>query len=93
MDKRKMIHEILDLILDINGMEERKRSSTGDKPTAFFSYSGHINGLSVQVYGKGWTANGDPDIMPYAYVGWKDDRLIKMLDDLKRFKEEMANAL
>lgn len=35
-EKRRIAHEILDLVLDINSCDSRKKELTGDKPTAFF---------------------------------------------------------
>ena len=40
--RRKKIHEILDIVLDINTTQERLREVTGIKPTAFFEFSGHV---------------------------------------------------
>lgn len=34
--KREQIHRLLDLALDINGLEPRKQDITGSLPTAFF---------------------------------------------------------
>lgn len=53
--KRESIHKILDLVLDVNGLSERARDLTGDKPTAFFEFSGHTAGITVQLYKKGWS--------------------------------------
>lgn len=44
MDKMEKLHEILDLVIEINGMEPRKRDITGEKPTVFLEYAGHTNG-------------------------------------------------
>lgn len=34
-NRRRDIHRILDMVLDINGLEAREREITGNKPTAF----------------------------------------------------------
>lgn len=36
--KREQIHRLLDLALDINGLEPRKQDITGSLPTAFFLF-------------------------------------------------------
>lgn len=59
---REQIHEMLDLILDINGMEERTREQTGDKPTAFMWFYGHTFDVDIRIYKNGWDYNSYPDI-------------------------------
>lgn len=48
--RRDKIHELLDLTLDINSTMPREQEKTGNKPTAFFNFSGHCGILTVQVY-------------------------------------------
>lgn len=57
--KRESIHKILDLVLDVNGLDERARDLTGDKPTAFFEFSGHTAGITVQLYENGWSEKAE----------------------------------
>lgn len=59
--KREQIHRLLDLVLDINGLEERKQSVTGNLPTAFFDFSGHVGWVDVQIFTNGWTPDKSPD--------------------------------
>lgn len=47
---RKKVHEILEMVLEINGTHSRQRALTGNKPTAFFHFSGHTAGVAVSVY-------------------------------------------
>ena len=54
--ERSKIHDVLDLVLDVNGLEERTREKTGNKPTAFFEYAGHINTVTTALYLNGWHA-------------------------------------
>ena len=42
--RRKKIHEALEMVLEINTTHAREQSVTGNKPTAFFTFNGHING-------------------------------------------------
>ena len=60
--KREAIHEVLDLVLDINGLQASKRDTTGDHPTAFFYVSGHICEIETQIHAKGWYPYSYPDV-------------------------------
>lgn len=64
MDREKNIkrlHELLDLCLDVNGLEERCRDRTGNKPTVFFRLSGHISTVTIEAYENGWSMDGEHD--------------------------------
>ena len=67
--KRKQIHELLDLVLDINGLEAREQNITGNLPTAFFEFSGHVGRINIRTYSDGWASGKDTDteIWPRAY--------------------------
>ena len=52
--RRQEIHKVLDLVLDINGLDKRDRDFSGNLPTAFFNFSGHVAGISVRIDRKGW---------------------------------------
>lgn len=58
---REQLHEMLDLILDINGAEARTREKTGNKPTAFMTFSGHTYTLDVEIHKNGWTRDDKDD--------------------------------
>lgn len=88
MEKRELLHKILDLVLDINGDGVRDREITGDKPTAFFNYSGHCHVLDVSINIHGWKADEEADINEYIYLYKIDatrrlERLIKELEDVQ----------
>lgn len=51
---RQQMHRILDIVIDTNGFEQRKRDTTGTMPTVFFDYSGHTNALIVELHKDGW---------------------------------------
>lgn len=51
---RAKVHQMLDIVLDINGLGARKQSSTGNLPTAFFEFSGHAAKAEATVYISGW---------------------------------------
>lgn len=52
--RRRQLHQILDLVLDINGMQESNRVKTGNHPTAFFEVSGHVAWVGVQIHRNGY---------------------------------------
>ena len=51
---RKQMHDLLDMVIDTNGFESRKRSETGTLPTVFFNFSGHVNNLDIDLHTDGW---------------------------------------
>lgn len=79
--RRKKIHEILDIVLDINTTHERKRSLTGTKPTAFFSFSGHTSGIEILIYECGW---GDRYECGERIEGYVDTNGVRTLDYVLR---------
>ena len=54
MDNREKMHEILDMVIDTNGFEERQRVKTGYQPTVFLSFNGHVSMLDVDICPDGW---------------------------------------
>lgn len=56
LEKMQKVNEILQLCFAINGLEARQREYTGEKPTIFFDFSGHIALLKIQIHKTGWYA-------------------------------------
>lgn len=86
--RRAKLHRILDQVLDINGLEARKREETGDQPTAFLYINGHVGTASVSVDYFGWSPSKSADFsreFGMNPIGYLDniDEVIKQLDDLK----------
>lgn len=80
---RKKIHDLLDVALDINGLSARQKTLTGNLPTAFFEFSGHIAGVEVQIHKTGWEPGASKDFFVSNYLD-RDrnvDRRIKSLKD------------
>lgn len=51
---RAQLHTLLDMVLDTNGLESRRRDRTGVMPTMFFEISGHVNRANVRLHPNGW---------------------------------------
>ena len=60
MDKkiREDVLKLMDIALAINGGEKRSQERTGNKPTVFVRFSGHVNDIEVDVYPQGYRENG-----------------------------------
>lgn len=94
--KRKtgVMIELFRLCTEINSLEERKKELTGELPTVFFSYSGHVSLLSIQIHSKGWGKGSFPDIEFNLYFNGKcydagkikecRNELIKIRDSIGR---------
>ena len=86
--RRKKVHEILEMALEINGTHSRAREETGDRPTAFFEFSGHIAQVNVRVHNNGWESGRAADSWLEAYIG-RDIGGI----GLTGLKEELENVM
>lgn len=86
--KRKQIHKLLDLALDINGLETREQNITDNLPTAFFDFSGHVGRVNVRIYSTGWASGKDTDneIWPHA------NRLSELADAVHRLETLKAET-
>lgn len=88
---RAKVHKVVDLVLDINGLCPRRRSETGDKPTAFMYFSGHVAGISVDICKNGWSNDiKEYDMSDNAYL---DAGKVKHLNDMIRHLGEFKNEL
>ena len=85
---RKQAHELLDIVLDANGLEDRSQEKTGNKPTVFFRYSGHVNEMEMSLYKDGWSAmrSARPDI---AWTFYLDEPLDEMT--ISHIREEACD--
>ena len=66
--RRALLHEALDLVLDINGVTECRKKEISGKPTAFFNFSGHTLGVDVRICPHGW----ESDSVPKTFSGYLD---------------------
>lgn len=85
--RRQEIHKVLDLVLDINGLGERKQTLTGNLPTAFLSFYGHTAEINVQIDREGWRyGKTRPDFYVYAYTD-REKGVRTMIDALEKEKD------
>lgn len=84
---RNQLHEILDLVLDINGLQANQVEITENHPTVFFYFSGHVGKITVDLHSNGWRTDGEPDVSIESAV-FKDFRfnLPAVIDKLREFK-------
>lgn len=54
MTEREKIHELLDIVLDGNGLAARSRRETGTLPTMFFNFNGHVGDIDIYLHSDGW---------------------------------------
>lgn len=84
--RRREIHALLDVILDINGLSKRRRDITGELPTAFFKFSGHTADIEIEIHNKGWFPFRDWD-----YFEEIDVNTEKVGHEILRLKERYGN--
>lgn len=89
--RREPIHEMLDMVLDINGLGKRNRAHTGSLPTAFFEFSGHIGAVMIRVCPHGWSCSADASKEIYVHT-YKPDRLKDAVRDMEAIKAETPAA-
>jgi hypothetical protein len=82
MTVNRKAQRILELAMKINNMPT-KRKTTGDKPTVFVCFSGHINVLEVEVYMNGWYEEARSDCIyrfDLSNASSTDERMRRMLN-------------
>lgn len=91
--RRKQIHDVLEMVLEINGTHSRSRELTGNKPTAFFDFYGHVASVDVKLHTAGWNSTNSSDFYSYAYLdAYNSGRKIKKLQkELKEIMERLKN--
>lgn len=92
--RRKKVHEILEMVLEINSTYPRQREYSGSLPTAFFEFSGHVSRVYVQVIRDGWNDRGnlyDPD-SDWMDVRTELDEMEELKGKIKEKQEELRHA-
>ncbi len=84
---RKQLHEVLDLVLDINGLQGSSEERTPNHPIAFIDFMGHVGKIRISVFSDGWNPEKAPDIT-FESVIFDDFRfnLPAIIDGLREFK-------
>lgn len=82
-EKRRKLHQILDMVLDINST----------KANTFFNFSGHVDVVQVDVHKEGWERFIGPDFKEMVYLTHKEslnncNSLVRKLKEIKRELKE-----
>ena len=87
-EARKIVKQIFNLALAINS-NCTQRETTGEKPTVFVSFSGHIAGVQIEIYCKGWDSEEDDDSLVLKYLVYLGDEMFTILvDEYEPYPEE-----
>ena len=91
--RRQQICKVLDLCLQINELQRSKRSLTGDHPTTFFEFSGHVAKIYVRLFPEGWDFGLEYSERNCLMVDiTKPDELIRMIQRLEKFKMDQHSG-
>lgn len=102
MDRKKLLLDVLDLVLKVNGgLATRKGKG---HPTAFYDYSGHTNTLYVHIHPDGWYVEKPYTVSHYEEFQFDFDhsdeelerqheRLTRYINELKLEEEEHVNIV
>ena len=58
--QKKRVHEILDAVLDCNGLYPRQQKVSGVMPTVFLDFFGHTGDVDVYIHEDGWSMDNTP---------------------------------
>ena len=75
---REIVKRIFNLALDLNPTDTQ-RTITGEKPTAFVRFSGHVAGVEVEIYPCGWCNEEEPKSI--RYMIYLDDEFFTGITD------------
>lgn len=81
---RADVDKLYKLCMDINGLEKRKQSITGNKPTVFIYLYGHPYSAIVAIYANGWKLGIDGERYAIDLESDREmyDRCIKRLEEV-----------
>lgn len=88
-EKRAALHNLLDLVLDINGFEARRQEKTGDKPTLFFYFSGHVSKIKIDVFERGWREGARANYCTLAYLENDGADLVRVIKQMEELRQQM----
>lgn len=87
-ETREIVKQIFTLALAINS-NCTQRETTGEKPTVFVGFSGHIAGVHIEICCKGWDSQEDDDNLVLSYLVYLGDEMFTTLvDEYEPYPEE-----
>lgn len=87
-ETREIVKQIFALALAINP-NDTKQDTTGNKPTVFVNFGGHIAGVEVEIYHDGWDSEKECSQTRYMiYLG--DEMFTKSVDEYKPLSKAKA---
>ena len=87
-EAREIIKKLFNLALAINS-NCTQRETTGEKPTVFVGFSGHIAGVHIEIYGKGWDSVEDDENLVSRYLVYLGEEMFTTsVDEYEPYPEE-----
>ena len=86
-EAREIVKQIFSLALAINA-NKTKQSITGNKPTVFVNFSGHVAGVDVSIYQNGWGTLDDESNITRYDIYLSDDFFTEWIGDYEPYPEE-----
>ena len=87
-ETREIVKQIFNLALAVTP-NDTNQDTTGEKPTVFVSFSGHIAGVHIEIYCKGWDSEEDDDNLVLRYLVYLGDEMFTTLvDEYEPYPEE-----
>ena len=87
-ETREIVKQIFTLALAINS-NWTQRETTGEKPTVFVGFSGHIAGVHIEIYGKGWDSVEDDENLVSRYLVYLGEEMFTtVVDEYEPYPEE-----
>lgn len=90
---REKLCEIMGCVFDINGPNPRAREETGELPTVFLDFSGHVGIISISINSRGWHYDDDYyyDTKISAHVSSYEE-LCSAVKKLEEYKKDMCEV-
>ena len=87
-EAREIVKQIFNLALAVNP-NDTTQDKTGEKPTVFVNFSGHVAGIAVRIYRNGWSPSRDVYSEMSIYDIWLADEMFTVfMDDYEPYPEE-----
>lgn len=80
--RRKLIHKLLDVVLDINGINRRAQLYTRNQPTIFFELLGNVAIINVRLHAQGWASGQNWDKAMDVHM-YSTQELLEAIEQLK----------